>query len=94
MNEFKIGDEAWMLYTNYGRSSWANTTIIYPVETEIMQGTIVDINMKHDSVYIYISGETELVVIGYTYFEEWAFKSKSEAIDAMIARLEAMREEE
>ena len=94
MNEFKVGDECWMFYTTYGRSCWDETTIIYPEHTEIMQGRIVDINPEHDSVYIYICGEPNMVVMGYTFFEDWVYKSKSQAIDAMISRLQAMRNEE
>ncbi len=94
MSDFKVGDKVWFFHTMYGRTCWHETTVIYPEHAEILQGKIVDINPKHDSVYIYLNGESTLVVMGYTFFEVHAFKSKSEAIDAMILRLEELTGEE
>src|SRR6267154_2233950 len=92
MNEFKVGDECWMFYSNYGASAWAGSTVIYPEHLEITQGKIVDIEENHVNVYIYVKGESQLISIGWTFFENWIFKSKSEAINAMIARLEELKD--
>ncbi len=94
MNEFKAGDECWLFYTNYGRTSWPESTIIYPEKLEIIQGKIVDIEQNHDNVYVYVKGESQLISIGYTFFNDCVFKSKHEAIDAMVARLQELKEEQ
>ncbi len=94
MNDFKISDECWLFYTSYGRGPWDECTVVYPEHLELTQGTIIDIEPNHDNVYIYIKGQGALVSIGYTFFEDWIFKSKNSAIDAMIERLMGIKTDE
>lgn len=94
MNDFKIGDECWLFYTSYGRSAWDDCTIVDPKHLELTKGTIVDIEPNHDNVYIYIKGEKDLVSISFIYFEDWVFKSKNSAIDAMIERVRGIKTDE
>lgn len=92
MNNFKVGDEVWFFYTNYGRNCWGEEdTIIYPTQTEILSGKIVLINEDKDYVHIYVDKITTILDMGYTFFNEWVFKSKQEAIDAMLKQLEKLK---
>lgn len=93
MNDFKIGDICWFFYTNYGKKCWEDSTVVYPEHVEITQATIVDIEPKHDNVYLYVKGERDLVSIGRTHFEEWVYKSRNAAIDSFVERLKGMMED-
>ena len=93
MSEFKVGDEVWFFYTTYGKSASKYVTTIFPSETEIHKGFIVDILENIDVVYIYMKEEKDLISIAWTYFEEWVYKTKQEAIDAMIQKMQDMQEE-
>lgn len=93
MNDFKIHDECWLFYTNYGKNSWVGSTVVYPEHLEITQGTIVDIEPNHDNVYIYVKCEAQLISVGYTFLENWVFKSRQTAIDAMTERLQGLKYE-
>lgn len=93
MSDFKAGDDVWFFYTTYGKNASKYVTTIFPSETQIHKGFIVDILDKDDLVYIYMKDEKELITIGWPYFEEWVYKTKQEALDAMIKSLQDMKEE-
>jgi len=93
MNDLKVGDECWIFYTNYGKSCWIESTVIYPEYLEITKAIIIDIEPKNDNVYLYVKGESQLISIGWTFFENWAFKSKQLALEAMMKRLQVLTHE-
>lgn len=94
MNNFKVGDECWFFYTSYGVGRWhEDDTVIYPIETELISGKIVSINENKDTVHVYIAGDKTILDAGYTFFHEWYFKSKQEAIDAMTKRMQELKNE-
>lgn len=91
MNEFKVGDEVWFFHTGYGMRSWGdNETLIYPSHLEINLGQLVYFNEKIDKAHIYVNGIENVAVLGTTFFSEWVFKTKQEAIDAMIAHIKTL----
>lgn len=91
MNEFKIGDEVWFFSTSSGRYNWNDTTIIYEEAVEIEQGTIVLVNADADYVHVYVPPMKHVCVFGYSFFDDYVYKTKNEAINAMIKKLESMR---
>lgn len=91
MSHFKINDEVWFFYTQYGRTAWGDdATLIYPQEVEIVTGNIVNFNDKRDCVHIYVKDCEKIVEIGWTFFDEWVYETKQEAVDAMIKRMQDM----
>jgi hypothetical protein len=90
--EFSVGQTVFFYHTEYGRNSWdADNTIVYPTELEITSGKISKINQDMDYVQIEVSGYQEPVIIGYTYFHDWVFKNKEEALQAMYKKLKEIR---
>ena len=90
--DFSVGQTVYFFHTEYGRTCWGeDNTIVYPTELELLQGRICDINQNMDYVTIEVKGDSELIRIGYTYFHDWVFKSKEDAIDALLGKLNDMR---
>lgn len=91
--EIKVGDEVWFFYTNYGRHSWGDyDTIIYPQEIELISGIIVSIDPYMDSVHIKTKDCDESIDIGLTFFNEWLYKSKNDAINGMVNKMQKLKQ--
>ena len=92
MNEFKVNDEVWFFYTNYGRHRWGEEdTIIYPNKVELFHGKIVFINEDKDSIHIYIDNIRYVLDLGFCFFNDYVFRSKNEAIESMRKQLDDLQ---
>lgn len=90
--EFQLGQDVYFYYTEYGRNCWGeNETVVYPTELELVKGKILKINQDMDYVQIEVRGSPEPVIISYTYFHDWVFKSKEDALQAMFKKLKEIR---
>lgn len=93
MSDFKVGDEVYFFWTESGRHVLEGYgAAIYPDSFCLEQGVIVNINPDKDSVHVYVKDDAYIFNFGYCYIQDYIFKSKNKAIDAMIKRLEEMRE--
>lgn len=93
INDFKVGDEVYFLLQDYA-PKWGEECIrIIPQYIEIIKGKIVYINVDKDAVHVYSDGCESVCIFGYYYFHENVYKSKNEAIDALIKHLEGMKDE-
>ena len=90
----KVGNKAWVFYTDYGRDSWPDfDTVVYPSELELIYGEIVFIDEGKDSVHIKTPISDSLIDMGYTFFHEWAYPTKELAIKGMMKRMEELMHE-
>lgn len=93
MSEFKVGDDVWFFWTDCGKYAWdEDTTIIYPDRLYIETGTIVEINPNKDFVNVYVKGHISVCQFGYNFVEKYLFKSKNDAIDAMIKEIQEFKD--
>lgn len=91
MKNFKIGDNVWFFYTEFGKHTWHDEiTMIYPHYVELFSGKIVNANSDKDYVHVYIDGEQTLVAFGYVYFDTYVFKTKQDAINKMIESMQKL----
>tara|TARA_R110000868_G_scaffold161317_1_gene391516 strand:+ start:18822 stop:19100 length:279 start_codon:yes stop_codon:yes gene_type:complete len=92
MIELKFGDEVWFFGTDMGRRAWGDDyTVIYPQWTDLISGVVVDVNDDKDSTCIYVRGEDVLLNLAYDCLGASVFKSKVDAINNMIKRMEMLR---
>ena len=88
MSEFKVGDKVWFFFTTHGAKAWGeDETLVYPLDLEITFGKIVH---WKDEAHIYVDGCDVVVGIGTTFFSERVYRTKQEAIDAMIAHIKTL----
>lgn len=94
MSEFKVGDEVWFFYTNKDSDFWGDyDASIFPKNVELTNGKIVWASGRSDAVHVYVNEKEHVARFGYTFFDEYCFGTKQDAIDAMIKRLDELREE-
>lgn len=93
MNEFKVGDEVWFFWTYTSRSFWGeDENPVFPKNLEIEKGKIVYFNENKDTVHVYVDGcEGAICKFGCVFHMDYFFKSKQEAIEAMIKQLEKLK---
>lgn len=93
MNDFKVGDTVYFLLQDYG-PKWGEDNIrIIPEYIEVIKATIVFMSEDKDTVHVYMDGCENVCSFGYVFFHERVYKSKNEAIDALIEHLRSMRDE-
>lgn len=91
MKNFKIGDEVWFFYTQLGQNKWMDgNTIVMPDQIELIQGKIINANSNDDYVHIYIKGEQLLLTLSFTFFDNYVFKTKQDAINGMIKSMQEL----
>lgn len=92
MGEFKEGDEVWFFWGYRTSKFWGeNENGVFPRSLELEKGTIVYINENEDIVHVYVRGcEWGIARFGYTFIENYVFKTKQDAINAMTAQLKIL----
>lgn len=94
MNDFKVGDEVWFYFTETGRYVLeGHGTGVFPEDLIIYNGSIVGIDETDEVYHVYIKGYSYIYAFIIYHTSGCIFKSKNEAINAMIKRLEEMRDE-
>lgn len=53
----------------------------------------MNINNKKDYVHIYVPECDKIVNIGWSYIEEWIYKTKEQALEAMLTNIDRMKQE-
>lgn len=91
MENFKIGDDVWFFFTEFGQNRWyEEITIIYPQKVEFKTGKIINANANDDYVHVYVDGDQKLLCFGFTFFDTYVFKTKQEAINKMIESMQKL----
>lgn len=88
-----IGNQVWFFGTFYGRCVSPGYTALFTELTILNNGIIVGISKEKDYCHVYVDGDKEIYAFEWTSFEVYVFATKQEAIEAMIARLEELRNE-
>ncbi len=95
MKGFNIGDVVWFFWTDCGKYVFKEGgTGVFTDHIYLECGTIVGACEKKDYVHVYISGEMINCNFGYCFIDDYIFKTKHMAIDAMRKRLDMIEIEE
>ena len=95
MNDFKEGDEIWFFWTFRNSNFWGeDENTVFPKSLNIEKGNIVYINENKDTVHVYVRGCEGLVCkFGYCFLNEYIFKTKKDALDAMKKEIRRLEDE-
>lgn len=94
MSNFKVGDEVWFFWTTANRHFWTEfANSVFPKDLEIEKGKILYMNYDKDAVHVYVDGCARAICqFGCIFHENYFFKSKQEAINTMIERLQVLKD--
>ena len=94
MSDFKVGDKVWFFWSPHFTHS-DDVVLLMDDHVNIKEGKIIWIRDHgggwQEHMHVYCDGKMEIWDL---HCEKGAHKSKSEAINAMIERLETLRNEE
>lgn len=88
MTDFKEGDEVWFFWTYKTSDFWGECgNGVFSKSLYLNNGTLVYLNENRDEAHVYVRGDKELVKFGFCFLNDYVFKTKQAAIDAMSNRL-------
>lgn len=83
MSEFKVGDKVFWFFADSREN-------IYPKWLEILEGMVTWIKPDEEILHAYVDGQEAIFIL--LDIEGYIFHTKQDAIDAMIARLNELKE--
>lgn len=96
MSDFKEGDEVWFFWHHKtSEEFWGSEkNCIFPKDLRLENAKIIYMDENQDAVHVYIRGDLwGLIKFGYTFKERYMFKTKQDAINAMIEQLRILEKE-
>lgn len=85
------GDTVWFFYHARTKSFWGEyVNAIYPFQVQICRGVIVYECADEDKIHVYVDNEKEVAQFPYEDSANYFFKSKDEAISALVRGVERL----